>query len=321
MQMDSQNKMAVVIPTYRRVKQLTALLNALREQIHPPDEVIVACRWDDYESIAAVKDWSYFICEVAYVYDQGHIPPLLAALEICKSEVFCLIDDDAIPGRRWLERLAQHFRDPTIGCIGGRINMYEAIGPNSTMVKTGNFVPSRLSWFGRSYEPLPAKLNSSDLYEADVFGGSNMAFRTRLLRGAIDLNLNTGTAAKYETDIALNIHKKGYRVLCDPELVVDHYAAPRAIDIERGWNARQCYCYAHNLTYICLKHLRWYGRVAFLVYFFFGGQWPCPAPLIYFLSLLRGKKISMREQLIPSIQGRFKGIKSYIHYLQTTHSK
>ena len=314
--MNTKKEIAIIIPTWRRVKQLTTLLDALREQIRPPDEVIVACRWDDYESISAVKEWPHFLCKIAYVYAKGHIPPLLAALEICESEIFCLIDDDAVPERNWLERLSQQFCDSTVGCIGGRINMYEPIGKNGAMVKIENFVPSQFSWYGRSYANLPTNPDLSELYDADVFGGSNLAFRTRLLRYGIDITLNRGTAAKYESDIALNIRKMGYRVLGDSKLVVDHYAGPRAINIERGWNAKQCYCYAHNLTYICMKHLRWYGKVVFLFYFFIGGQWESPAPVTFFLSFLGGHKISFREQLMPSIKGRLSGIKSYILYLR-----
>lgn len=318
--MNSQKEIAIVIPTWRRVKQLTDLLNALREQTQSPNEVIVACRWNDDESIKTVNEWPHYQCKIAHVHDEGHLPPLLAALEICESEIFCLIDDDAIPNQNWIQRLSKHFSDPNVGCIGGRINMFEAVGKNNEMVKTADFIPGRMSWFGRSYNHLPVNLNGSKLYDADCFGGSNIAFRTRILRGAIDMTLNLGTAAKYETDIALNIREMGYRVVYDPELIVDHYAAPRAINIERGYNAKQCHCYAHNLTYLCLKHLRWYGKAVFLVYFFIGGQWPCPAPLTYLLSLLGRNKITIREQLLPSIQGRFEGIKSYIHYLQKTHS-
>ena len=56
--MNNKKQIAVVIPTWRRVEQLVTLLDALRKQIRPPDEVIVACRWDDYESISAVKEWA-----------------------------------------------------------------------------------------------------------------------------------------------------------------------------------------------------------------------------------------------------------------------
>jgi GT2 family glycosyltransferase len=313
-------KCAVVIPTWKRVKQLTDLLDALRNQVQFPNEVIVACRHDDAESIKKVIEWPHYQCKIAYVYDAGHLPPLLAALKICESEVYCLIDDDAIPDRSWVQRITKHFSDPHIGCIGGRINMYEAVGKNNEMVKISNFVPGRMSWYGRSYHHLPANLNSSNLYDADCFGGSNMAFRTCILESAIDMTLNLGTGAKYETDIALNIREMGYRVAYDPQLVVDHYAAPRAIAIERGYNSKQCHCYAHNLTYLCLKHLRWYGKAAFLVYFFLGGQWPCPAPLTYLLGLLNGNKITFKDHLSPSMRGRFEGIKSYIHYLAKTSS-
>jgi GT2 family glycosyltransferase len=321
MNMSSENHIAVVIPTWRRVKQLQNLLGALSGQTRGAGEVIVACRRDDKASIAAVKKWSNFFCKIAYVDEKGHIPPLVAALEMCKSEILCLIDDDALPVSNWLERVDENFKDPTVGCIGGKINMYEARGVNEEMVKVGTYIPGKLSWFGRSDDPLPINSDNSKFYEAECFGGSNMAFRTRLLKENIDMTMNEGVAKHYETDIALNIIKMGYQVLYDPQLIVDHYAAPRAIGMERGQNAKTCYSEAHNLTYMCLKHLRWYGKVAFLFYYGFGGQWEAPAPAIYCLSFFRSRRISLKEELLPSMRGRFAGIKSYLQYISGKHSK
>jgi GT2 family glycosyltransferase len=320
MNTSAENDIAVVIPTWRRSQQLQELLEALGDQARRADEVIVVCRKDDGESIAAVKEWSNFLCKIVYVDEEGHIPPLVAALEVCKREILCLIDDDAIPAPNWLKRVGENFRNSMVGCMGGQINMYEARGVNGEMVKVGTYIPAKLSWFGRSYDPLPIKSDNSRFYEAECFGGSNMAFRTRLLKENIDMTMNEGVARHYETDIALNIRKMGYRVLYDPHLIVDHYAAPRAIGIERGQNARTCYSTAHNLTYMCLKHLRWYGKVAFLFYYGFGGQWEAPAPAIYCLSFFLGRRISLKEELLPSMRGRFAGIKSYLLYIRRKHS-
>jgi hypothetical protein len=188
------------------------------------------------------------------------------------------------------------------------------------MEKVYCYIPSKLSWFGRSYNDLPSTVDSSKLYDADCFGGSNIAFRTALVTKCIDPILNFGDASHYETDIALCIRKTGFKVLYDPKLIVNHYAAPRAIDIKRGWNAKASYFYSHNLTYVCLKHLRWYGKLAFLIYYFFGGQWKYPALATFILSLFGGKTVSFKKQLIPSYQGRFAGIKTYIRYLKKSHS-
>jgi len=316
-----KDEIAVVIPTWRRTKQLQNLLVALGGQTRRADEVIVACRRDDRESIALVKKWPHFLCKIAYVDEEGHLPPLVAGLKVCKSEILCLIDDDAVPAPNWLERVGENFGDSRVGCMGGQINMYEARGVNGEMVKVNTYIPAKLSWFGRSYRHLPSNSDNSKLYEAECFGGSNMAFRTRLLKENIDMTMNEGVATYYETDIALNIRKKGYRVLYDPQLIVDHYAAPRAIGIQRGQNAKTCYSTGHNLTYMCLKHLRWYGKAGFLFYFSFVGQWDAPAPAIYFLSLFGRRRISVKEELLPSVRGRFAGIRSYLQYISKKHSK
>jgi GT2 family glycosyltransferase len=319
MKADVKNEIAIIIPTWRRVKQLTSLLNSLRNQIRDPDEIIVACRWNDEESIKVVKEWAHYDCKLARVCEEGHLPPLLKALEISESDIVCLIDDDAVPNDDWIDRIGNHFLDPRIGCIGGCINMYEPTGMKGQMEKAYCYIPSKLSWFGRSYNGLPTTVDTSKLYEADCFGGSNIAFRKTLVAKCIDPTLNIGDASHYETDIALCIKKMGFRVLYDPKLIVNHYAAPRVIDIERGRNAKASYFFAHNLTYVCLKHLRWYGKLAFLIYYFIGGQWRYPALATYILSLFSGKTVSFKEQLIPSFQGRFAGIKTYIRYLKKNH--
>ena len=138
-----------------------------------------------------------------------------------------------------------------------------------------------------------------------------MAFRKEALVDCIDLTLNGGSAPLFEIDIGLNVRKKGFQVFYDTEAIVDHYPAPRKIDVQRGWNPKQCFWYAHNLTYICLKHLRWYGKLAFLFYFFVGGQWGCPALITYILGVIRGRPPSWRQQFLPSLKGRLTGIRFY----------
>jgi GT2 family glycosyltransferase len=298
--------------------QVRELLDSLEQQSRQPDEIIVVCRHDDEVSMAAVADWSASSPlaprhKVVKVREAGHLPPLLAALESCQSDVFCLIDDDAIPRGDWLLRLESDFSHPQVGGVGGTTLNHTPDGANAAgrpPVET----PGKLSWFGRSGGRGRAVEGSDGLYEADCLVGCNMAFRRDALVDSIDMTLNAGSAISYETDVALCIKDKGYRVLFDPEVVVDHYLQPRSIAADRGWNQQECFVYAHNLTYICFKHLSWYGKVGFFVYFFLGGSWGCPGLATFVLGLCRGKKPSFREQLVPSMKGRIAGIRTYLQY-------
>lgn len=306
----------VVIPTWRRMTQLVRLLKSLSQQVRLPDEVIVACRHNDYDSINAVEDWAKssplaFIHKVVKVYDEGHLPPLLAALGVCKSEIFCQIDDDAIPHEDWLMYIEKDFNDPSVGGIGGKVIHHIQKDKAFDSMRQEVETPGKLSWFGRSGKFDGSNKTNGNLFEADCFMGGNMAFRTRALINSIDLTLNGGSAISYETDIALNVRRKGFKLFYDPRVIVHHYPAPRKIEATRGWNSKECFWYAHNLTYICFKHLSWYGKLGFIFYFFIGGSWGCPGLLTYLLSLILGCSVSWREQFLPSLRGRFAGLKSY----------
>lgn len=300
--------------------QLRALLDSLHKQTRPPDEIIVVCRHDDYESLDAVRDWAVSSPlssrhKVAKVREEGHLPPLIAALDCCESDIFCQIDDDAIPREDWLSRLEEDFRDPLAGGVGGTIYNHRVKNRDFGLERPDVETPGKLSWFGRSGRYGRPVEGGNGLYYADCFVGCNMAFRKEALKGGIDMNLNGGSAISYETDMALCVKEKGYKVFFDPGAVVDHYLEPRSIVSKRGWNSRECFVYAHNLTYICLKHLSWYGMLGFFVYFFLGGSWGCPGPGTYILGLLNGRRPSFRQQLMPSMKGRFAGIMTYYRML------
>ncbi|SNB46131.1 glycosyltransferase family 2 protein [Geobacter sp. DSM 9736] len=302
---------AVLIPTYNRPLQVSKLLHALSGQERLPDQVIVAVRHDDDLTKRAVDLWASLSplaarLTRAAVYEKGHLPPLIAGAEACTCDVVCIIDDDAIPVAGWLKHLGDDFRDPEIGGIAGKVLNH--VEPNAPPVV---MEPGRFSWFGRSGAYGGPSPGTPHLLEADCPLGGNMAYRTQAVQQAIDMVLNGGSAISYETDIALNVKKKGYKTYYDPRVVIDHYPAPRHIDVRRGWNADECYMYAHNLTYICMKHLGWYGKIGFFIYFFLGGTWGCPGVATYILGMCLGRGLTLRDHLLPAMRGRLEGLKTF----------
>jgi glycosyltransferase involved in cell wall biosynthesis len=314
--------LSVVIPTWRRPVQLRALLDSLHKQTRLPDEIIVACRCDDYDSLKMIDDWADSSPlssrhKVVKVSEEGHLPPLIAALKICESDIFCQIDDDSIPREDWLLRIEKDFKSPLIGGIGGTIYDHRDIVWNFRPSHPNILFPSKLSWYGRSGKFGHAFTCGDGLHAADCFLGSNMAFRKEAIKDTIDMNLNGGSAISYETDIALSVKAKGFRLYFDPKAIVDHYPGPRSIVPKRGWNSGECFVYAHNLTYTCFKHLKWYGKLGFFIYFFLGGAWGCPGPMTFILSVISGRGASFGQQFVPSMKGRLAGLVSYYRMSST----
>lgn len=302
--------LALLIPTWRRPAPLMQLLSSLQQQTRSPDEIIISCRPDDTSSLDVIDQWLKVspmspLSKIAFVHEQGHIPPVVAALEISRSDIICQIDDDAIPHRDWLAYIEEDFGLSFVGAVGGR-----TINHVDSSSSPGILEPGRLSWFGRSGSC--RRPDGQQLYEADCLIGVNMAYRRKAAVDTMDMSLNGGSAISYETDLALNMRKLGYKVYYDPRMIVDHYPAIRHINAERGWNQSECFWYSHNMTYIGFKHLSWYGRLGFLIYFFLGGTWGCPGPITFLLGLCMRRPASFSRQLIPSIKGRLAGIRTYV---------
>lgn len=313
---NSQLTLAVVIPTLRRPKQLIGLLNSLNQQVRKPDEILVVCMHDDYESQRVVCEWARrsplgSLLKLVTVFSKGHLPPLIAALQNCQSDIFCQIDDDALPHNDWLLRIHSAFGHGRIGAVGGKVINHKTQYGGSTANGIQVLTPGRLSWYGRSRSVGREECATGNLLPVDYLLGGNMTFRTSALFGCIDITLNGGSSTLYEIDVCLNLQKKGFHLFYDPHMIVEHYPAPRYVGVERGINSKECYWYAHNLTYICLKHLTWYGKISFLLYFFVGGQWAAPAIATYLLGAVTRHPVSLREQLLPSLKGRLAGMRSY----------
>jgi GT2 family glycosyltransferase len=304
------------IPTYKRPKKLYKLLNSISRQTRYPDEIIIACRYNDSETISIADKWSkllYRNCKVKVikVYEKGHIPPIIEALKYCECEIFCQTDDDAIPRKNWLQKIEKDFEDQKVGGITGKVINHIKDKYNKKAKKVKISESGVLSWYGKTV-PIKSNKKKDQLVDAICFKGGNMAFRSSILRRAIDLRLNGGAAAHYEIDIALTVKKKGFKTYYDSQAIVDHYPAPRMTPYVRDKNSKGHFWFAHNYTYICMKHLKWYGKIIFFIYYFIGGQWESPGIVTYLLSNLFRNRVSFLKQLLPSYLGRFAGIKSYI---------
>lgn len=216
---------SVLIPSFRRPRQLEACLRGLAAQVRAPDEVIVVWQGDDAgtrDAAEAMRDAMPCALRILHSPDPGIVPAENLALETAVGEVVLLIDDDAIAPPDWVARHLAHYADPRVGAVGGPAVNHNPDGtpfPRRAVEPTG-----RLTWFGKSYGNMYDHEESwrrRPPREVDHLVGYNMSLR-RAAFGRFEGRLRPYWQG-FEMDACLQSGARGYRVLLDFANVVDHH--------------------------------------------------------------------------------------------------
>jgi len=200
---------SIIIPTYNRPKELFGCLQSLTKLHYPRDrfEVIVV---DDGSPTPLEKVVSPFLKEIAVtLVSQSNRGPGAArnsGADRAKGDIIAFTDDDCMPAREWLVRLATRFGTVTDHAIGGR-----------TLNGLPNNVFSTASQVHVDYLYRYYNVNGN---EARFFSSNNLAVPTSLFRemGGFDVSLVTGEDREF-CDRWLHF---GYRMIYDPEVIVYH---------------------------------------------------------------------------------------------------
>ncbi len=235
----------VVVPTaMSRPEQLRRCLRGLTELDHPDYEVIVV---DNRPAGAAPVE----LAGVRVVREPR--PGISAArnrgLAEATGAIVAFTDDDVEVDRRWLRALGERFaRAPEVAAVSGLVVPAELETPAQiffeqsgsgldrgyaalTFERAGRFQIRR-----RDLEDGSQRVHS--LYEMGELGlGSNMAFRTSVLRdaGGFDEALGTGTPTRGGEDLAVLVEllTAGYRLAYEPGAIVHHTHRATIADLER----------------------------------------------------------------------------------------
>lgn len=180
-----------------------------------------------------------------------------------KADIVAYLDDDAVPSKNWINRLCMLFeKDKELAGVFG--NIKPLFIDNSG---TCNKVPREVYWLfscTSSYMP-----NKPEIFYRGF--GANMAFRREILYklGGFKIGLGVGSSKKRwiggeETELALRLCNKGYKVIYDPNLVVYHivpqsrcalsYALKRAYEVGKT-NGLITYVYRRCIRDVCKEQL------------------------------------------------------------------
>ncbi len=268
---------SVLIPTYRRPKDLCRCLTALEAQARPADEVLVVVRATDDETHSFLAGFQHSLSRLHIVTVQvlGVVAAMSAGLAEAEGDIIALTDDDTAPYPDWLERIEAHFAaDPKVGGVGGRDWQ-----PNDHRSRS---VVGKIQWHGRVVGN--HHLGVGAAREVDVLKGANCAYRAEPLKQiGFEARLRGGGAqVHWELALGLAIRQAGWKLIYDPAVALDHYPAQR-FDADtnlRGiFNAEGIRNSAYNETLVLLSYLPPLRRLAFLLWAFLIGTRSEPGPL------------------------------------------
>jgi hypothetical protein len=118
-----------------------------------------------------------------------------------------------------------------------------------------------------------------------------MAVRKAALR-PFDTNLRGDLHCDLEA--TLSVSRRGWKVIWDPEVAVDHYPAPggltRQVDARTRRGRTQVREQAHNETYVLVKLLPWWQKPIVAAYTMGVGTRQAPGLALCAVGLLRGRR-------------------------------
>jgi glycosyltransferase involved in cell wall biosynthesis len=256
----------VVVPTYKRPTDLIRCLEALKRQILRPHEVIVVVRNTDLETWSVLDQFSAedLPLKTQKVTVPGVVAAMNLGLEAATGDAIAFTDDDAAPHPDWLQRIAAHFAsDPRVGGVGGRDIIQN---PKPWFLGSSENV-GRLQWFGRMIGNHHKGIGSAR--PVDILKGVNMSFR-RAAIGNLRFDsrmLGSGAQVHFEVAFCLTLKRRGWTLIYDPAVQVDHHLAQRFDEDQRyQFNAVAYFNLIHNETLALVDHFAPAQQAVFLLW-------------------------------------------------------
>lgn len=212
-------KATIVICTYERPEQAKRILTELNGQRYKDFETLVVCQGDrkNLEEIESSINSSY---PVRFYYEANPNLPRARNLGVREAygEIIIFLDDDTKPDDSLIEAHIKNYTDPKVGVVGGRI-LGEKNKRNVPDSKIGTVRKFDGFAIGGFYKTVRC--------ETMQVRGVNMSVRKKVALeiGGFDERF-TGTAEYEDMDFCLRALKKGYKIIFEPEAVVEHFSLP-----------------------------------------------------------------------------------------------
>lgn len=299
---------SVIIPTYNRVEALLNCVEGIKKQVRYPDEIIIVVRQSDESTLQYLSTVSIDHLKIAFVEKTGVIAALNTGIQQSNGSIVVLTDDDTVPHANWLEKIEHYYvTNPDLGGVGGR-DIVHFRGEPIVAVKhqVGILKP-----YGRIIGNHHIGLGNAR--EVDILKGANMSFRRSAILGlTFDERLKgTGAQVHNEMEFSLAVKKKGWKLIYDPQVCVDHYPAERFDEDKRhSFNETAFFNMVHNETYSILKHFGGGNRTLYLFWGVIIGTKSAPG-LVQCIRMLPSQKVMAIKKVLLAYKGRWGGWKTW----------
>ena len=160
-------RISLIIPTLNAGKELGTLLDALRAQTMPPDEIIVvdSASEDDTRTVAEAAG-AILIPIARKDFDHGGTRHM--ALTRSSGDVIVFMTQDAVPADEYaIENLLAPLADPQVAAVGGRQVPKEDTRPFEMLVRLHNYPESSRVWDAEAIDTMGVRaFMISDVFAA-----------------------------------------------------------------------------------------------------------------------------------------------------------
>jgi cellulose synthase/poly-beta-1,6-N-acetylglucosamine synthase-like glycosyltransferase len=260
-------KFSIIIPFKEKNAYLDECMHYFAKQNYKDFEVILLPDISQKFNYKGVKFKSIVTGEVKPARKRN------IGIENAKGDLLFFIDDDAYPEKDVLKNALKHFKDPTVGAIGG---------PNLTPKEdsliqhvSGDILASFASGSASVRYKVGSKIK--EVYEMPT---CNLIVRKSVFKflNGFDETLLTAEDSK----LCFDIRDRGYKLLYTPDVIVHHH---RRVSVKK--HLKQMWIYGRDLAWL-LKE-RWQPDILFNVY---------PMPAIFVAGLVIGGILSFFSNFI-----------------------
>jgi glycosyltransferase involved in cell wall biosynthesis len=211
--------LSIIVCTRDRCESLERNLRSIDEMIGPQE-----VRWEVIIVDNNSKDRTKEVAEIfvknqsdryRYVLErrQGKSFALNTGIKAARGQIVAFTDDDCIVSKQWVSSILTEFTtDQDLAVLGGRVELYDSSDRPITIIRYDKRI---------LFQSLDA------LFDNVLVIGCNMAIRRNVIDelGGFDIALGPGAksgAVAEETELVYRAHKKGFKVLYSPDVVVYH---------------------------------------------------------------------------------------------------
>lgn len=209
-------KISVVICTYARPEVTKELLLELQKQTYKDFEVIVVLQGNK-DDLEIIKDLNKDIYSLRCYYEANHNLAHARNIGIkeAQGEIIVFLDDDTKPFEHLLEAHVANYNDPNVAIVGGRV-----IGDRQKRNVLNSHIGRVRKFDGFDYGGFYQDVRCKVMHVRGV----NMSIRKALALEIGSFDERFAGSAEYEDmDFCLRALKKGYKIIFDPNAVVEHF--------------------------------------------------------------------------------------------------